>query len=202
MTTSYFSFCSCLHLQCYSLHVSGHDVTWQQKQWEQHREVWSTATTTDHDLLKRKKKRQKKTPGSWGWTRGSHPDHDFLAMQRSWPLMFECSNMTLFVLSKSPFRLLPIIPEPWTLLWDKRVVSNCTEKFTVPLWRAFHFSGCDEILCSHFNSQHHIIGHHLGLSFLFFCSMSFSSVSLRPPLPHVLHMHVFMVGNQTSVVNA
>lgn len=61
MTTSYFSFCSCLHLQCYSLHVSGHDVTWQQKQWEQHREVWSTATTTDHDLLKRKKKRQKKT---------------------------------------------------------------------------------------------------------------------------------------------
>lgn len=124
MTTSYFSFCSCLHLQCYSLHVSGHDVTWQQKQWEQHREVWSTATTTDHDLLKRKKKRQKKPPGSWGWTRGSHPDHDFLAMQRSWPLMFECSNMTLFVLSESPFRLLPIIPEPWTLLWDKRVVAT------------------------------------------------------------------------------
>lgn len=73
---------------------------------------------------KKKEKTKKNTPGSWGWTRGSHPDHDFLAMQRSWPLMFECSNMTLFVLSESPFRLLPIIPEPWTLLWDKRVVAT------------------------------------------------------------------------------
>lgn len=123
MTTSYFSFCSCLHLQCYSLHVSGHDVTWQQKQWEQHREVWSTATTTDHDLLKKKKEQTKK------------PQALEVGQEALIPIMifWRCSVRGLSclsvqtwhsVLSESPFRLLPIIPEPWTLLWDKRVVAT------------------------------------------------------------------------------
>lgn len=60
----------------------------------------------------------------------------------------------------------------------QRGSSERVERFAVSLWRAFHFSGCDELLCSRFNSQHHIIGHHLGLSFSLSSSISFSSVSL------------------------
>lgn len=77
-----------------------------------------------------------------------------------------------------------------TLPQDKKGSSKCVGRFTVSLWSAFHFSGCDELLCSHFNSQHHIIGHHLGLSFLLSSSISLSSVPLWLRSPHVLHMHV------------
>lgn len=80
--------------------------------------------------------------------------------------------------------------------------DNCTGKSAASLWRALHFSGCDELLCSHFNSQRHIIGHHLGLSFLFSSSI-FLALSTRLfilPSPHALHVHPHR-GNHASVVD-
>lgn len=74
--------------------------------------------------------------------------------------------------------------------------SKCVERFTASLRRAFHFSGRDGLLCSPFNSQHHIIGHHLGLSLLLSSSVSSSDCPL-----HVCCICMCMVGSHTSVVN-
>lgn len=57
--------------------------------------------------------------------------------------------------------------------------SKYVGRFVASLRRAFHFSGVDELLCSYFNSQHPIIGHHLGLSFLL------PSPRFSPPLSFV-----------------
>lgn len=113
--------------------------------------------------------------------RGSHPSFNFIWMQNWQPRRSSIWNTPsdcyqLFLNSDSTMR-----QKRWG--WMQGEIHGAS------LWRPFHFPGCDELLCSHFNFHCPIIGHHLGL-FSAPSSLSPSFVSLQLFSPHALHMHV------------
>lgn len=95
--------------------------------------------------------------------------HGFIRAE-NWQAL--CSNMPLSIFAESPPPTPPPLSDcfqlflnPW-LFCKTKDRSKYVGRFVASLRRAFHFSGVDELLCSYFNSQHPIIGLHLGLSFL------------------------------------
>lgn len=161
------------------------------KQWEHCWEVLITAKWTDSD---------------WSWIlkplmtgrRGSRPSHDCVLIVS----VFKYDTILYHLTAPSPLHLRTVTNYSWTPTLCSRQKGgsdNCTGKFAASLWRALHFSGCDELLCSHFNSQHHIIGHHLGLSFLF--SSSIPLPAFPAHLHHMCYTCTLIGGSHTSVVN-